>query len=96
MSFTLHMIVRIPSQRKVGLQVELLKAKWDERRRLEEERSLLLAQLKSSIPDRGTLDQVTMIMGNVAASMRDVKRFEPVHPTRHTSYSSKDEVEEDG
>ena len=88
MSFTLHMIVRIPSQRKVGLQVELLKAKWDERRRLEEERSLLLAQLKSSIPDRGTLDQVTMIMGNVAASMRDVKR--------HTSYYSKDEVEEDG
>lgn len=75
-----------------------MKAKWDERRRLEEERSLLLAQLKSSIPDRGTLDQVTMIMGNVAASMRDVpvKSFEPVHPTRHTSYSSKDEVEEDG
>jgi hypothetical protein len=29
-----------------------------------------------------------MIMGNVAASMRDVKR--------HTSYYSKDEVEEDG
>jgi hypothetical protein len=83
----------------LGLQVELLKAKWDERRRLQEERSLLLAQLESSIQDRGTLDQVTMIMDNLSArnlsaSMRDVNRFQPVHPTHRTSYSQ-NEVEGD-
>ena len=72
-----------------------MKAKWDERRRLQEERSLLLAQLESSIQDRGTLDQVTMIMDNLSASMRDVNRFQPVHPTHRTSYSQ-DEVEDDG